>query len=240
MGSSPAPDFERLEEYFHALAYSARLEILHALRFPKTLPDIKVAPKQVRPGENPERAISRQALAEHVAKLVDIGVVVADEPDGARGPKTFVVSGPKLYQIMEEFRQIGTVLSASPTPADDGTVEAEGARDRPLAPGPKLVLVHGLLEGRPFALDAGARAAGRGWVVGRKRGLAVSLEYDPFVSNENSEIVADGDSFAIEDLASSRNGTWVNWRRLKDGERARLEPGDVVGVGRSLLVFRQR
>ncbi|MEO7397883.1 MAG: FHA domain-containing protein, partial [Ilumatobacteraceae bacterium] len=58
-------------------------------------------------------------------------------------------------------------------------------------------------------------------------------------SLENSEIRADGNDFVLVDLRSSRNGTWLNWRRLGAEVRARLEPGDVIGIGRSLLVFRR-
>lgn len=237
MGLDEAPNYEELEGYFGALAYSTRLEILRLLRVPHELSEIRLSPKQVRAGENPQRAISRQALLEHIDRLMEIGVVVAREPATPREPREFVVNPQRLYQIIEEFRSVGTVFAGAP--AGRGETAALGdVRAAAMEPGPKLVLVHGLLEGKSFRLRREDLKPGRGWVIGRKEGLAASLEYDPFVSLENAEIVSEGGGFALLDLRSSRNGTWLNWRRLEPDERARLESGDVVRVGRSLLVFR--
>ncbi len=80
--------------------------------------------------------------------------------------------------------------------------------------------------------------SGRGWAVGRKPGLPVSLEYDPYVSLVNSEVLPVGDRYLLADLGSSKNGTWLNWRPV-GAEPVPLTQGDVIGVGRSLLVFRR-
>lgn len=230
------PDYDKLEEYFRALAYSARLELLHLLRFPQAVQDIRLTPRQVRAGQNPDRPASRQAIQEHLDRLIDVGVVVVQEAPDGKGRKEFVVNGQKLYQIMEEFRQVGTIL-ARPGAGREATVGLAPAQVAELAPGPKLVLVHGLLEGKAFPLRRADLRDGRGWVLGRKPGLHISLDYDPFISLENSEVVPGADGYRLVDLRSSRNGTWLNWRRLEPGEEAPLKPGSVVGVGRSLLVF---
>lgn len=101
--------------------------------------------------------------------------------------------------------------------------------------GPRLVLVHGVYEGRAYPLT-GQTADGGGWLLGRAKDVAVSLDYDPFVSHETARVTREGDRFEITDLGS-KNGTWVNWRSLEEGESAERECGDVVGVGRSLLAF---
>lgn len=236
MAGDDAPDFEQLEQYFSALAYSMRLELLHVLRFPTNLQDIRLKPRQVRAGQSADRPASRQAVQEHLDRLMEIGVVVVEE--GANGRKEYRVNPPKLYRIMEEFRQVGVIMADSMA-APEATAGVDPARTPPQAPGPKLVLVHGLLEGKAFPLRASDAASNGSLLIGRKAGLPVSLEYDPFVSLENSEIVREGDDHLLADLPTSRNGTWLNWRRLAPGVRAKLEPGDTIRVGRSLLVYRR-
>lgn len=232
------PDFDKLEEYFRALSYATRLELLHELRLPRALSEIRMTARQVRPGQSAERPMSRQALEEHLARLVEVGVVaVARDALDGRGRREFVVNAPRIYQIMEEFRRIGTILPTM-TAEGDPTEELGQLRPPPSVEGPHLVVVHGLREGQTFPLHPGTLAEGRGWVVGRKPGLPVALEYDPYVSLENSEIRRDGARHSVHALESSRNGTWLNWRRVAPGEPAALRSGDVLGFGRSLLVFR--
>jgi pSer/pThr/pTyr-binding forkhead associated (FHA) protein len=101
------------------------------------------------------------------------------------------------------------------------------------------VLVHGVHEGHVFPLRAPPAAGGRGWIVGRAKDAAVSLDYDPYVSIENSEILRVGRQFRILDLRTSKNGTLLNWKRLPVGGESPLRTGDVIGVGRSLLLFRE-
>jgi hypothetical protein len=107
-----------------------------------------------------------------------------------------------------------------------------------MEPGPKLVLVHGFLEGKAYPLRRSDLKEGGGWVLGRKAGLPVCLEYDPYVSLVNSEVLLDKNQYFLADLGSSKNGTWLNWRPVGE-QRVPLTQGDVVGVGRSLLVFRR-
>jgi hypothetical protein len=149
----------------------------------------------------------------------------------------YVLNHQKLFAIVEELRQLGE-LRAQEEWAPLATIAAERAAAETRDQGPRFVLVRGQGEGRVFPLRKETLGADRGWIVGRKRGLAVSLDYDPFVSLENSEVVPEGHRYVLTNLPSSRNGTWLNWGQLDASERATLEPGDVVGVGRSLLVFR--
>lgn len=231
-------DYDKLEHYLRALAYSSRLELLHHLRLPLALPDIRLQPRQSRPGENPDRSMSRQAIQDHLEKLLEIGVVVAREPEKGKRGREYMVNPQRVYQITEEFRKISTITVGAPA-SRDATVVLGDTRAGELEPGPKLVLVHGLLEGKAYPLRRTDLHGERGWIIGRKPGLHVSLEYDPYVSLENSEIIPQANEYLLTDLRSSRNGTWLNWRRLDNDERAPLHSGDVVGVGRSLLVCRR-
>lgn len=232
-----AQDFDRLADALSALAYGARLEILHALRFPRLRSEIRLAPRHGPGGAAPARLMSRQAVAEHLEKLVEIGVVAEGVEIDGRGSREYALNAQRLYQIMEEFRQIGTVICAGAAPLSGMTADLDPALPAPMMPGPKLVLAHGLLEGKAFPLSAQTCAQGRRWTIGRKRGVSVALEYDPYASVENSEIFIEAGRYHVRDLPGSRNGTRLNWRRLDD-QPAPLASGDVIGVGRSLLVFR--
>ncbi|HVM44991.1 MAG TPA: FHA domain-containing protein, partial [Candidatus Thermoplasmatota archaeon] len=225
-----------LAESLRALGYPTRLELLHRLRFPRALSEIRLAPLRVAPGENAERAAAKQTVQAHLDKLVEADLVRVEtvEQDGRATPR-YQVNPPKLYALTEELRRV-CVLYAGRGADDDvtGTMGAPAPAEE--AEGPRLVLVHGAYEGRSFPLDDAHGKDGR-WVIGRSRAVAVSLDYDPYVSLENTLVARARDGFSVVDLRESKNGTLVNWRPLAKDAPRRLRPGDVIGVGRSLLSF---
>ena len=75
-----------------------------------------------------------------------------------------------------------------------------------------------------------AKPIADGLVVGRAENGALVLR-DPRVSRRHARIVADGASWAIEDLGSA-NGTWIDGTRVA---RARLAAGQIVTLGDTLL-----
>jgi DNA-binding transcriptional ArsR family regulator len=242
VSESNAPiQFDRLEAHLKPIAYASRLELLSLLRFPKSLDEIHLQPGASQAGENPDRPISRQAVQLHLDKLEEAGLVRVSlsERKGRRGVHEYSLDHSRLFAITEELRKMSTMESFARL--DPNATEALSETTEPRWPdGPKLVLVHGVNEGRAFPLRPSATGgASRGWILGRAKDAAVSLDYDPYVSMENSEIVRlPGEQYRILDLRSSKNGTTVNWKRLPAGGQATLRTGDVIGVGRSLLLFR--
>lgn len=235
-----AVDFDRLERYFKVLAYANRLELLYLLRKPKVLDEIRITPGASQAGSNPGRPISNQGVAHHLQQLAELGLVRQDRVErGGRVANRYVLDRARLFAVLEELRQVGEF---EPLTEIDPmrTQDLGGSRRVEWEEGPKLVLVHGVQEGRGFPLRRSETKGGRGWIVGRAAAAHVSLSYDPYVSNENAEIVEAAGEYRLLDLRTGKNGTFLNWRRLGVGEEVPLEPGDVVGVGRSLLVFRTR
>lgn len=57
---------------------------------------------------------------------------------------------------------------------------------------------------------------------------------DNTVSRRHAELTPDGELWYVRDL-SSQNGTWVNGVQIR--ERIRLEPGDQIRVGATVLMF---
>lgn len=223
------PDFDELESNLRVVGTSARMRMLHQLRSPKRVTDLRV-PAKARGGEPGARLMARQSVAEHLQQMVELGVVKRTEEDA----RDYVVNAPRFYQIVEEFRRVGSVLARGQLDLDV-TVVAPGALPEARMPeGLRLVIVHGLLEGKSFPLEG---PEGTEWTIGRGDS-AVSLDYDPYVSMHNSTITAIEEGLIVHD-ADSRNGTWVDWRRLDPGKAQVVKPGSVIGVGRSLMVVQK-
>jgi pSer/pThr/pTyr-binding forkhead associated (FHA) protein len=98
----------------------------------------------------------------------------------------------------------------------------------PLAPG-RYLLVEQSGHVRAIALTRQITHLGRGFAA------TVQLE-DPGVSRRHAIVVQRRGSARILDDRSA-NGTWVNGRRVFDAE---LHDGDVILLGRALLVYRER
>lgn len=70
-------------------------------------------------------------------------------------------------------------------------------------------------------------------VVGRGESAHVAVIEDEYLSHEHFEIVSEAGGFCVRDLAS-KNGTWVNGRRVSEH---RLQPLDRIRAGRSLFAL---
>ncbi|HEV8360447.1 MAG TPA: FHA domain-containing protein [Candidatus Thermoplasmatota archaeon] len=223
-------NYHRLAEGLDALGYPVRLELVNLLRFPHLLHEIRVSPQRGVGGD--QRSAARQTVQRHLDKLVEVGLL-RTEPveEGGKSLRRYAANPQRLYALTEELRRTFSFEGAEPAGEATGTLPAR-APPRPRK-GPRLVLVHGMYEGKSFPLEGGER-----WVIGRRKGAAVCLDYDPFVSLENAAVLRGRGAYAVEDVPGSKNGTHVNWERLPPGGTCVLERGDIVGVGRSLLSFR--
>ena len=101
------------------------------------------------------------------------------------------------------------------------------AADAPLRPGRYLVVEQGG-ETRRLALTRQVTHLGRGFAA------TLQLE-DPGVSRRHAIVVQRLGSVRILDDRSA-NGTWVNGRCVFDAE---LHDGDVIVLGRAVLVYRE-
>lgn len=225
----PEPFLSKLE----AISSKPRYQIIQQLRTSKILKEIEVH----KPTEDgPPRPLARQTVKQHLERLIEVGIVTTREAERRYGPTVeYVLNHQELFRIAEAFRELarlrpedepGGETLKRPPPAES-LGEAQRA----------LVLVKGVDVGQAFPLDPREDGPER-WIIGRRRGLAVPLDFDPFVSAENAVVERRGDRFVLEDLPESRNGTWVNFRQLEAGEAFELSHGDLVGVGQSLLMFR--
>jgi hypothetical protein len=228
-------DLSQLAQHLSALAYPARLELMGILRFPRLVSEIRLAPQRVAPGENRDRPSAKPTVQAHLDKLVESDFLrVEDVGSGGRKVFRYSVNANKFYALVEDLRRLNTIYAGRGGGSEETGTLAHSSVS-PAATGPRLVLVHGVYEGKTYSFDKLEPVEGR-WLIGRQRSAAVSLDYDGYVSSEHAAITTSGGRFYVRDL-NSKNGTFVNWKPVPPGGAVALQPADVVGVGRSLLVF---
>lgn len=220
-----ATDPEALVPYLKALGSPRRLEILRLLEEPHYLEEIAS-----------HLGVARQTAREHLDRLVDAGFVEKVPGERETGSVTDYVAVPeRLFAVLEDLRRVSGAIPA--TDRREGLRRRTEALDRdPDAPDepdlPRLVLVHGMRIGQTVRLE------GEGpWMIGRDPGAALSLDFDPFVSGKHAEIRRVAAGFEIQDLYSS-NGTYLEWEELPRGSASEIADGEVVQVGRTILLFR--
>lgn len=228
----PSEELGTLARHLEALSSETRLEILRSLRTPRALHEIRVTPSLSRAGESPARPMSRQGVARHLEQLMDLGLV-RRAPEGSGRVERYVLSHERVFALVDAMRSLTRLRPITDVPKDATLVGASAARTT-LPDLPRLVLAYGRDDGTGFGLagEAGAR-----WTIGRAPTCEIRLDYDPYLSGENAVIERTRDAYTLRDEPGSQNGTWVNWVRLKPNEVRPLRAGDVILVGRSLLVF---
>jgi pSer/pThr/pTyr-binding forkhead associated (FHA) protein len=96
---------------------------------------------------------------------------------------------------------------------------------------PFLVLVDDERRQRIVDLDAGAGAVS----IGRDPANDVRLEWDTEVSRAHAVLEPLGGTWTLVDDGLSRNGSFVNGKRVHG--RRRLDDGDAITLGRTQLVY---
>lgn len=225
-------DVERLSLYLKALAHPNRLELLWLLRIPTAPADVHLRPRRKDDALSQERAISRQAVLQHLESLEEVGVVDRLPEEPGVGQRR-VLNQARLFALIEDLRAL-TLLRPQVRVDVDATLARLDGPHGPWPLGPKLVLVAGPWEGHVFPLQGPGP-----WTLGRSRAQHVSLAYDPYVSAEHALLLSGSGGTTLEQLPGARNPCQVNYTPLGKGERRRLRPGDVVGVGRSVLVYQE-
>jgi len=222
--------FGELAARLEALASPTRLELLHALRTPQTLGEIRVGASLSREGERPERSLARQSVSHHLEQLAGLGLIQTMPADKGRG-EAWVLNPQGLFALLDELRGLAKLRPLLPPPGEAATLVQPAARATDLPALPRLLVAYGREDGAAFALQGPGP-----WRVGRSLACDVPLDHDPFASAEHARLERDAGGFRLRDLGS-RNGTWVDWERLRPQDAVPLRPGAALTVGRSVLVL---
>lgn len=142
-----------------------------------------------------------------------------------------------LFTFCDHVQRLAKDLGRDQPAGDRPTIQVSRNGQGPWPPEPRLVLVRGIEPGRAFSLSGKPPGATRGWIVGRSPKAEIPLSYDPHVSMEDAEIFPTGDGFRVLDLRSSVNRVQVNNQELDCGAEEELDRGDVLTVGRSMLLY---
>lgn len=78
----------------------------------------------------------------------------------------------------------------------------------------------------------------RSLLIGRRDGVDLRMDWDPEVSGVHAELRYLGGSWCLNDDGLSRNGSYVNGRRISGSQR--LGDRDQIRVGRTVLVYRAK
>jgi DNA-binding transcriptional ArsR family regulator len=221
-------DFDLLSTYLKALAHPRRLELLWHLRAPSAASAIALRPAR-KDDLSPDRAMSRQTVEAHLDRLQEAGVV-RRVPDADGGADKWVTDVPHVFALMEEFRKLTAIPPAGPVLLEE-TMTRKDLGAVVWSKGPKLVLMSGPWEGRLFPLQGAGP-----WRLGRSRSNDVPLTYDPYVSAEHATLRHEGGAWRVAPEGEKR-GLRVNFAPLAPGTSRPVAHGDIVELGRTLLVF---
>ncbi|MGB0652955.1 MAG: FHA domain-containing protein [Thermoplasmatota archaeon] len=228
MDTTAIPD---LEAVLKALANRNRLLLLRLLQEPHRVSDMVVRASSASAWGGASRPLTRQTVQGHLRRLMEIGAVVRL---GEGKEAVYSVHHPTLFDITEQLRELASVRAH--VDLDDATIPAEGTGTGKAPEGPHFVTVRGLHEGAIHALPETPPA--EGWTIGRSRDCHVCLDHDRFVSGLHASVHQTGGEHVLVDARTNRNGTRFNFERLPPGGMVPMVTGDMVEVGRSLLLFR--
>ncbi len=233
--AAPAPrlELETIASRLKPLGSVVRLRLLRFLIQPHYLEEIA---SHLR--------MNRYAAKRHVDDLVAIGLVRSLQGQRETGPvRDYVVAPEAFFELYDAVRTLGELRPAPDAFAQSlpGALTRTRSASAPQAPArsgpvhPYLVSVYGAEIGRAYTLLP-KRDGTPHWLLGRDPQSDIALDLDPFASNRHARIARAGDGFSLTDTFST-NGTWRNWVRLPEAETSPLEHGDIVGIGKTLLVF---
>lgn len=226
-------DEDRIEDLcadVSALSNDNRLRLLHILTRPRYREEIADA-----------LGMSRQSASKHIEKLEERGFVRELQGWRDTGPVAeYQVVPQRLFALGMRIADLGKLEpEGGPDKEREERTMMLATEDQPEAceedgqrPSAHLLIVSGPEAGTRFALDG----EGPRWTIGRDPDRDLELDHDPFVSSRHAEVQIDPEGHALVDVFSS-NGTRINFGRIPEGGRAVLQPGDVISVGRTSLVY---
>jgi hypothetical protein len=222
-----------LADLLQVLANPARLTLLEKLQVPRTIGELSVAPSREDVGLSADRAMSRQSVERHLDILAGAGLVSWTEaPTPGRAAKAYVLNHARMFAVVEELRGLSRLRAKVVNPEATTDLREASPVDPESVAGPRLVMLRGVPEGRIFSLKSAA-----GTTVGRGETADVRLDHDPFISSMHCLVTVGPAGTTVSDSGESRNGTFVNGRRLLRDEPARLTRGNLLEMGRSLFLY---
>ncbi len=175
-----------------------------------------IPPRQANPNANisPElEAVCLKALEKDVRRRYQNAIDLARALGYQPGMTFQVTPVNDLATLPPDFQN---PPSPVPSPPPAGASHPRGM--------PRLVVVAGNARGKEIVLRPGTLLLGRNEVDPTDQGI----------SRQHLEVYVQGNEVAIKDVGST-NGTYVHNNRIAAGTLVRLQPGDVIRLGKTLL-----
>lgn len=223
-------DLESLVADLSALAHLHRVRLLQGLTEP-------------RYGEELGELLgtTRQNALKHVQQLEDRGFVRRLDGQRASGPVVeYQVVPKRLFALTVALSELcrleprGGPQRRRDEPTMDDPSPPGNDVGEPFSLGARLLVLNGPASGRSLELGPDRNRL----TVGRDKDRDLALAADPFVSSHHAEVHATVNGHSLVDVFSA-NGTFHNFKRLPKGGRVPLRVGDVVGIGRTQLVYQE-
>lgn len=230
-------DLTELLSKLKAVSDENRFRLLEDLKKPRTINDIHLTAETDAESYRGDRRLTRQGIQYHLDILREAELVTANlEKREGRMMNVHRVDPCGLFVFWEQLGDLVSRLGSDQAGTEHPTRDLE-EQTRKWPQEPRLVLTHGLMNGRAFGLSGKPSSAHRGWIIGRSPKAEITLPYDPYISAEDTEIIPSEDGYKVLDLRTSTNRTQINDRTLDFGGQARLDRGDLIQIGRSQLLY---
>ncbi len=226
-------DYASLARDLRPLASETRLRLLNFLTTPHYLEEVSSF-----------LGVNRFAAKKHLDQLVEAGVASKSPAKRDVGVvMEYAIVPERLFEVFDAMRGLGTLkpvrgemdpaARATRTKASDDA----GPALRGAALDARFVVMYGIDVGTVIPVEV--REGGLPLVIGRDAECAVRLRSDPFASGRHAHLERRSGRRVVVDLYS-KNGTLLDWERLTPGEARPIENGQVLSVGKTLLLFRDR
>lgn len=211
------------------------MKILWDLKEPRSIGELNVTTTE----DGRERPLTREGVRHHVGQLVDAGLVeVATREPLGRNMMAYQARPAGLFHLSETLVHMANPSTKSPPNPTDAPAWVRHGESiaQEASPWPRLAIVSGLERGDVCELEPRGPNASRGWIIGSDEDCDVVLHYDENVSKQHAEVLPAKNGLELVDFRTS-GPTHLNWGPIERGEKEELSPGDVIGVGSTLLVL---
>ena len=175
---------------------------------------LPLPPRQINPSISPAlEAICLKALEKDVRRRYQNAMDLARALGYQPGMTFQVTPVNDLATLPPDFQNSPSPVP-SPSPVGD-------SRPRGM---PRLVVIAGNVRGKEIVLRLGTLTLGRNEVDPTDQGI----------SRQHLEVYWQGNEVAVKDVGST-NGTYIHNNRIAAGTLVRLQPGDVIRLGKTLL-----
>ncbi len=231
-------DLKNLQERLEALGDPTRFKLLGLLNEPRTVNEIQLETKRGTPKHQEDRSMTRQGVRYHLTKLEKAGLIQKGTTTiEGRQVTTYQASPRGLFAMIEQLHAASRTLAQGYPPAKAPNFPDLPPLHGPWGPEPRLVQIHGLNQGKAYPLTGKDPNADQGWVLGTDPNADIHIPWDPIIEGKAAELIPTTEGINVLDYRSTDHRVTVNDEPMTRGAETRLQRGDLIQVGFTLLLY---